>query len=358
MGTIRIGSIGIGGISRGVHLPGIAQSPDLELKAVCDIRPEAMKYARDTYGVEEKYCFADYEELIRCPEVDAIDISLPNHLHFPAAMAAVKAGKPYVLEKPVTLNADQARELARATEEAGLRSMVCFSYRYKAAARYARDLVRRGVLGRVYHVDAQYYQEWGLPKFDTPRVWRFDKKSAGSGALGDLGSHALDLVRFITGQEYESVVGHLGTFTGARPSPESGETQAVDVDDFSNYMAAMTGGIAATFRITRFGYGRGNYQYVEIYGEKGALVYTLDADGRGVDTLQACLDPLGSDNHRFVEVPVPDRYRVSQMQSFADILLGRGDGLSADIKDGLINMQAVDQIIRSGECGRWLPVEQ
>ncbi len=357
MGKIRIGSIGIGGISRGVHLPGIAASPDLEVKAVCDIRPEALEYARATYGVEDKYCFSDYEELIRCPEVDAIDISVPNHLHFPVAMAAVQAGKPYALEKPVTLDAKEAEILARATEEAGVRSMVCFSYRYKAAARYARDLVRQGVLGRLYHVDAQYYQAWGLPKFNTPRVWRFDKASTGSGALGDLGSHALDLVRFITGQEYEKIVGHLATFTDTRPAPETGEPLPVDVDDFSNYMASMTGGIAATFRITRFGYGRGNYQYVEIYGEKGALVYRLDSDGRGVDTLEVCLDPLGAENHRFVEVPVPGRYHVSQMQSFADLLLGKEDGLSADIRDGLANMKVVDQVIRSNECGRWLTIE-
>lgn len=357
MEKIRIGSIGIGNISRGVHLPGIAQSPDMELVAVCDIRPEALKYAQETYGIDDQHCFTDYESLIACEDVDVVDITLPNHLHFPAAMAAVRAGKPYILEKPVTLNAQEAETLAKATAEAGLKNMVCFSYRYQPAARYIRDLIRQGVLGRIFHVDIQYYQAWGLPKFNTARVWRFNKAETGSGALGDLGSHALDLVRFVTGEEVERVIGHLNTFTAMRPSLETGELIPADVDDFSNYMADLTGGIAANFRITRFAYGRGNYQRMEIYGEKGAFVYTLDESGDGVNTLDVCLDPLGSENHQFQRVTIPQRYYAKQMQCFADLYNDKGDGLNATIEDGLINMKAVDQVIRSGECGKWLDID-
>lgn len=356
MKKIRVGSIGIGNISRGVHLPGIAASPDMELVAVCDIRPEALEYARETYGIDEAHCFARYEDLIACEDVDVVDITLPNNLHFPAAMAAVRAGKPYILEKPVTLNAQEAETLAKATEEAGLTNMVCFSYRYQPAARYIRDLIRQGVLGRIFHVDIQYYQAWGLPRFNTPRLWRFHKEETGSGALGDLGSHALDLVRFVTGEEAERVIGHTGTFTTMRPSKETGEPLPADVDDFSNYMADLTGGIAATFRITRFAYGRGNYQRMEIYGEKGAFVYLLDENGDSANTLDVCLDPLGSDNHQFTRVTVPPRYQAKQMQCFADLYNGKDDGLNATIRDGLINMKAVDQVIRSAECGMWLPV--
>ena len=357
MKKIRIGSIGIGNISRGVHLPGIAASEDMELVAVCDIKPAALQYAQETYGIDAAHCFEHYEDLIRCPDVDVVDITLPNHLHFPAAMAAVKAGKPYILEKPVTLNAEEAAVLARATAEAGLTNMVCFSYRYMPAARYARDLVRQGALGRIFQVDIQYYQAWGLPKFNTARVWRFNKAETGSGALGDLGSHALDLVRFVTGEEVERVIGHLNTFTTMRPSLETGELVPADVDDFSNYMADLSGGGAATFRITRFAYGRGNYQRMEIYGEKGALVYTLDENGDGANTLDVCFDPIGCDTHQFHRVNIPARYQVKQMQCFADLYNGKGDGLNATIEDGLINMKAVDQIIRSGETGQWLSVQ-
>ena len=94
--VFRVGSVGIGGISRGVHLPGIHKSPDLELVAVCDLKPERMEYARNTYGIREDHCFADYHDLIACPDVDVIDISTSNNAHFEVAKAAIEAGKPFL----------------------------------------------------------------------------------------------------------------------------------------------------------------------------------------------------------------------------------------------------------------------
>lgn len=95
--VFRVGSVGIGGISRGVHLPGIAKSPDLELVAVCDLKPERMAYAREAYGIAEDHCFADYHDLVNCPDVDVVDISTSNNAHFEVAKAAIEAGKPYCL---------------------------------------------------------------------------------------------------------------------------------------------------------------------------------------------------------------------------------------------------------------------
>lgn len=357
MAKIRVGSIGIGGISRGVHLPGIAKSPDLELVSVCDINPKALEYAQKTYGIKPENCFTDYHDLINCPEVDAVDITTPNYLHFEMAMAAVAAGKPYAVEKPMTMDAAQADKLAQATKAAGVKSMVCFSYRYMAAARYAKDLIKQGVLGKVYHVDMQYYQAWGLPRFNTAKEWRFSKPLTGSGAMGDLGSHGLDLVRFVTGEEYTRLAGHTKTFVQQRRDKKTGEMQPVDVDDFSNAMAELTNDIAVTLRITRFGYGRGNYQTMEIYGEKGALVYKLDVESRNEDHLLVCLDPLGYENHQFTEVLIPGRYHVDQMQSFADLIKGCEDGLSATVEDGRMNMHAVDAVLSAAEQGVWLDVK-
>lgn len=350
----RIGSIGIGGISRGVHLPGLEASPDLSLTAVCDVNPEALRFAGERYGIDQSHLFSDYRQLIACPDVDAVDISTPNNLHFEIAMAAVAAGKPYCLEKPVTLSADQAAVLADATQRAGLPSMVCFSYRYRPAARYARELVRSGMIGKIYHIDLQYQQSWGLPYVNRSRVWRFSAEQAGSGALGDLGSHALDLARFVTGKEYARVCGHLGTFTHERPALDGSAMAPVDVDDFSNYMAEMEDGIAATFRISRFAFGRGNYQTMEIYGSEGALVYTLDRDGQGRDELWACSGRVNGASCRFTQLDVPDRFRADQMQSFADMLFGHPDEMTATIADGLANQRAVDAVLESSRTGRWV----
>lgn len=355
MSVIRVGSVGIGSISRGVHLPGIQNSPDLQLVAVCDIDPEALRYAQETYGIDEAHCFTDYNDLINCPEVDAVDISTPNNVHFPVAMAAVQAGKPFAVEKPITLNSEEADALAQAAKEKGVKNMVCFSYRFKAAARYARDLIARGLIGTVYQVDMQYYQAWGLPLCETPLVWRFQKDLTGSGALGDLGSHALDLVRFVTGRDYKRLVSHTGTFVHERKKPD-GSMGPVDVDDFSNYMAEMEDDIAATFRITRFGFGRGNYQTMEIYGSEGGIVYKLDHNSDMVDTIEVCSGRIGAESHVFTKLPIPEKYMVDQMQSFADIINGKEDGLAATIFDGQINQHAVDAVIKSAETGGWVEV--
>ena len=355
--VIRVGSVGIGGISRGVHLPGIEKSPDLQLVAVCDINPEALKYAQEKYGIDEAHCFADYHDLINCPDVDAVDISTPNDVHFEIAMAAVEAGKPFAVEKPMTMNAEEADILAKAAAEKGVPNMVCFSYRFKAAARYAKDLIEKGMLGKIYHVDMQYYQAWGLPWCNTPLVWRFQKDRTGTGALGDLGSHALDLVRFVTGQEYTKLVGHTGNFISEREKLDGSGMGVSDVDDFSNYMAELSDGGAATFRITRFATGRGYFQTMEVYGSEGALEYRLDHfenNPTGEDEIYICISRAHADSHVFVKLPIPEKYKTDQMQSFADIINGKADGLAATVNDGAINMHAVDAVVDSAEKGEWI----
>ena len=352
----RIGSVGLGSIWNGVHAPGIQRSPNLELVAICDIDEEKLQAAGEKYGIPPERRFVDYHDLINCPDVEAVDICTSNDAHFEIAMAAVEAGKPYDLEKPITMTAEQADTLAKATEEKGLKNMVCFSYRFKAAARYAKDLIAQGKIGRVYHVDMQYFQAWGLPRVDRPLVWRFVKSRTGSGALGDLGCHALDLVRFVTGKEYTRVVGHTGTYVTERPLEKGEGMGKVDVDDFCNYMVDMEDGISASFQITRFGFGRGNYQRMEIYGSEGAIVYSLDAQGSGVDEIEVCSGDINADAHVFSKLPIPERYYVDQMQSFADILNGVGDGLAATIQDGQANQHVVDAILESAEKGQWLDI--
>ena len=203
--------------SRRCICPGIAASPDLELVALCDISEEALRSAREAYGIAPERCFADYRDLVACDDVDVVDISTPNDVHFDVAMAAAQAGKPFCIEKPLTLTVQQADALADAVERYGVKTMVCFSYRYKAAARYARDLVRNGTLGKIYHVDMEYSQAWGLPSFNHARACgAFTKRKPDRARWATWAAMALDLVRFVTGEEYERVVGHAETFVKER----------------------------------------------------------------------------------------------------------------------------------------------
>lgn len=185
-------------------------------------------------------------------------------------------------------------------------------------------------------------------------MWRYVKSRTGTGALGDLGSHALDLVRFVTNKEYTRVVGHTGTYVHERPLLDGKGVGKVDVDDFSNYMADMEDEISVSFQITRFAYGRGNYQRMEIYGSEGAIVYSLDATPAGIDEIEVCSGDINADAHVFNHLPIPQQYFSDQMQSFADIVNGTGDGLAANIQDGQANQHLLDAIVESAEKGTWL----
>lgn len=350
MAGIKVGSVGLGGISGGVHIPGIRASRDLELYALCDIDENRLKQRSAEYGIPEERCFTDYRDLIACPGVELVDISTPNDVHCEIAIAAAEAGKNYGVEKPITMNTEEAERLLEATRRNNVKSMVYFSYRYKSAARFMRELVRSGKIGRVHHVNMQYYQSWGLAKADCPLVWRYVKSKAASGALGDLGCHALDLVSFVTGDRYTKVSAHLDTIVHERKKPDGSGMGKVDVDDFSNILCETEGGISASFQISRFAYGRGNYQRMEVYGERGAFVYHLDRIP-GMDELEIATDETGG---KYVPMEIPDSFRAEQMQSLADIVLGKEDGLSATIEDGVINQKLLDGIIESAEKGKWM----
>ncbi len=351
---IRLGLIGLGSVMRGAHIPGIKETKELKIAAVCDCDAEALRRTADELQIPEDRRFLHYEDLIACPDVEAVDIATPNDVHVPIALCAVRAGKPFDCEKPLALCEADARLLAEETKKAGLASMVCFSYRYKSAARYAREIIRRGEIGEIYHVACQYFQSWGLPDADCPRVWRYVKSRTGTGALGDLGSHAVDLVGFVTGLKYDRIIGQHGTFLKERRLPDGSGTGPVDVDDYSNSMAYLENGASCTFQITRFAFGRGNYQRMEIYGSKGALVYTLDEDGSGRDTISISEGWAMGRSNSFHTLTIPWGYTFRQMQSFEDILTGRADGLSASVEDGAYNMKIMDAIEASDKSGTWI----
>jgi len=355
MARIQIGVIGLGGVCQGGHLPAIERSKDLQLTAICDIDRDKLQVVGERYGIGEERRFTDYRDLIACADVQAVDIATPNNWHYPIAMDAAAAGKPFSVEKPITMNAEEAQRLAARVREKNLKSMVCFSYRFQKAARMARDLVSQGLLGDLYHANMQYFQAWGLPDWNAPLVWRLRKEIAASGALGDLGCHAIDLVRFVTQKEYLKVVADADTFVRERPLPEGGGTGKVDVDDYCNYLARMEGGLSASFLITRFAFGRGNYQRLELYGSKGSLVYTLDA-GPNESPISVCFgQPMGT-LKVFTPLPVPAKYEMDQMQSFADMILEKGDGLSATAEDGLMNQKVVDAVLNSFEQEKWMTI--
>jgi len=341
----RVGIIGCGGIS-GSHIHGIMSSPDLEVSALCDILPNRIEEKKQMCGVSDDVCYSNYIELLDSGKVDAVSICTPNNLHFEMAMEAVKRGIPYAVEKPVCNTKEEAAILFEETTKKGVPNMVCFSYRFISAARYARDLVQSGALGKIYHVNGEYYQAWGLPNIKTgsvaPLVWRFVKEQAITGALGDLGCHMIDLIRFITGREFTRITADYDTFIHKRPIPGGDSEGDVTVDDYVDIVGQLEGPIAANLSITRYAYSRGNYQRVEIYGDNGAIRYTLEDK----DQLEINIgnEPM-KQAHLWCAVPIPHKYHSAQMQSFADILNGCGDGLAATVEDGWKTQKVLDAAV-------------
>ena len=356
MAKYRIGCIGVGGIAKWLQIPGTIKSPDLELVALCDIDQEVLDAAAKEYSICKSRCFTNYNDLVNCYEVDAVCIATPNDTHFPMAMAAVKAGKPYLLEKPITLNGQEADELAEATIKHDIKNMVNLSKRFISAARYARDLVRSGKLGQIYHIDVQYFHSWGLPAKEVGFVWRFDiNKSGPGGCLSDLGSHCIDYIRFITGEEFVNVVGRADTIVKERPRLEGGMGK-VEVDDYCIFHAGISGGASAIIHISNVAYGRNDYQRVEIYGSEGSLIYQNNAgDGRGGE-LEICIGEEYANGRIFTKLPIPGQYESDQMQSFADILNDCGDGLAATIIDGQKNQHVIDKVLISLETKGWVDI--
>lgn len=351
MSKIRMGVIGLGAIS-GLHIDGILVSPDAELFALCDIDYGSVLEKAQKYNIPKTHCFTNYIDLLNCADVDAVSICTPNNSHYTIATDAIRHKKPFALEKPVALSSEEAKQLNEMAKQFKIPNMICFSYRFKSAARYARELIRQGALGKIYHVYAQYLQSWAA-RDNMPFVWRFNKEITGSGVHGDLGSHMLDLIRFLIG-DYVKVCAQAGTFINRRKDMESDEYHLVDVDDYCNYLAELKGGIPASFNITRFAYGRGNYQRVEVYGSKGGLVYTLDEKGDGEDTIHICSGDLYAEAKQYNKLPIPYGYHSEQMQSFFDIINCKSDGLAATIEDGYINQCLLDSIIESFKYEKWV----
>jgi len=236
---------------------------------------EAVAEAARRYGFDDHA--TDWRELVGDERVELFDNVAPNSLHAEPTIAAAEAGKHVVCEKPLGLTADESYEIWQRVAAAGVRHMCAFNYRFVPAVRLAREMLEAGELGEIHHFRGSYLQEWITdPAF--PMVWRLDREVAGSGALGDLGTHVIDLARYLVG-EVQAVSGATRTFVPSRPGGE------VTVDDAFESIVEFEGGAIGTIEATRFALGRKNSLRFEINGAKGSLAFDLER----LNELEVCL---------------------------------------------------------------------
>ncbi|MGQ0572131.1 MAG: Gfo/Idh/MocA family protein [Armatimonadota bacterium] len=250
--------------------------PDLPARPVkrllCGRDADAVKAVADRWGWEA--WATDWYDVVGRPDVDAVIIGTPNRTHHELCLAACAAGKHVLCEKPLAMNVTQALEMAAAAKRAGVRHGVAFNYRRVPAVTLARRMIDEGRLGRLYHFRATYLQDWLLDP-QVPLTWRLQREQAGSGTLGDLLSHNIDLARFLVG-EITDVVADVTTFITERPLEGRDDRGEVTVDDRAALLARFEGGAVGNLEATRFATGRKAANAFEVYGEQGSLKFDLE----------------------------------------------------------------------------------
>jgi len=351
MKKIKIGIIGVGGIAN-KHIAELLNCEDAEIVAICDINPAAIEAKNQKLHLPLDKCYEDYKKLIADPDVEAVEICTPNYLHAEMAIAALNAGKPVNLEKPIAMNYAEACDIVKAAKDSGLLGMTCFSYRFKPAVRYAKQLVDSGILGQITGLNVAYLKNSAL--WEGRRLeWRFVKEYAGSGVIGDLAVHLIDLAQLMAG----NITGLFATqsiIVKERQRLDSDEFAPVETDDQCSFIASFACGANGTFCITRAAAGHGNTIRYDVYGTKGAISFDLDHP----EILSICTGEGDPKNLKFETVDVPKEFYLDQERAFVDALSGKTDEIFPTLEHGAQGQLIVDAIIKSAAERRWVDIEE
>jgi predicted dehydrogenase len=339
------------------------------LVAIAGRNQAAVQAAADRFGYEKAY--TNWQDLVNDPDVQVFDNGGPNNAHAEPTIAAAQAGKHVFCEKPLARTAEEAKAMLDAVEKAGVKHMVAYNYRFVPAIVHARNLIASGALGRIFHFRAVYLQDWIIdPNF--PMTWRFTKEVAGSGSLGDLGSHILDLGRFLVG-EPTKVMGMMKTFIPERPDGEGGRAQ-VDVDDAVTALLEFENGALGTIEATRFANGHRNGNMWEINAENGSIKFNLErlneldvywADGKK-ETLGFTNVLISEGYHPYWENWWPAGHMIGwehtfvhEFHHFFDAIVNNKDvaPYGATFVDGYRNNVICDAITESAQTGRMVDIK-
>ena len=271
----------------------------------------------------------DWRELCEDPEVDLVDVGTPNDVHCEQAIALLEAGKHVACEKPLAGTLDEARAMRDAARKRKRKqsTFVWFNYRRCPAVALMHQLVQEGKIGEVLHVRGTYLQSWGGP--ETPLVWRFQKKRAGSGAHGDLNAHIVDMARFVTGDEVAEVNGSIAkTWIKQRPRPDGKGTGKSDVDDQVLFLATFKRGATASFEASRLAHGHHNRNTLEVNGTEGSVAFDFE-DMNVLRYVDATEDPrvqgwrrimcTSAGNHPYAENWWPDAHVLGYEHGFVNM---------------------------------------
>ncbi len=369
-----VGEIGVGLV--GYKFMGRAHSNayrqvgrffDLDLsprmRAICGRDEAGVRDAADSLGWESYE--TDYHSLLERDDIDLVDVATPGNTHREMAIAALEAGKHVLCEKPLANTLEESREMLEASRRAGTVNMVCFNYRRAPAVQLAKKLIDEGRLGEIRHWRAAYLQDFILDP-ELPLIWRFRREVAGSGALGDIGAHIIDLAHFLVGPIAE-VVGTTETFIKERPLEEGDGTGEVTVDDAAAFLARFENGAMGTFEATRLAPGRRNRNSFEINGSEGSLVFDLERmnelqlylDGDPSETAGFRTINVTDPHHPYMQAWWPPGHIIGYEHTFTHAIYDLLDGIRKGVnsgptfEEGFAVQAVLDAVERSVETHDW-----
>ncbi|HEV2348714.1 MAG TPA: Gfo/Idh/MocA family oxidoreductase [Terriglobia bacterium] len=343
------------------------------MKVICGRDREGAEAAAKQFGWEEVE--ADWRKVIERKDIDVVDISTPGNLHHEMGVAAARAGKHIICEKPLANTLADAKEMLRAVEKSGVKHMIMHNYRKIPAVAFAKKLIEDGKIGEMYHYHGAYLQDWIMdPNF--PLVWRLEKKFAGSGALGDIGAHAIDLAHYLN-SDIQSISSLVTTFIKERPLVGAGAGSwgakgskgkgRVTVDDDANFLARFKNGSVGVFESSRFCGGRRNYNTFQVYGSKGSLAFNLEkmnelefydrTEAQADQGFKAIMVTEGA--HPYVGAWWPPGHIIGYEHTFVHAIhdfltcLEKDTMPSPNFRDGVKNQAVLDAVERSAKSNRW-----
>ncbi len=373
MKTLNIGLIGYGFMGR-AHANAyrkVSNFFDLEyqpvLKATCARDSAKVKAFAARWDFESHE--TDWRKLIARKDIDLVDIACPNDMHREIAIAAAKAGKMILCEKPLAMNGPEGLKMVQAVEKAGVPNMVWYNYRRVPAVTLAKELVDEGRLGRIFHYRAKFLQDWTISK-DLPQggagLWRLDVNVAGSGVTGDLLAHCIDTALWLNGS-IERVNAMTETFVKERKHNLTGKVEKVGIDDACAFLARFSNGSLATFESTRYARGHKALYTFEINGEHASIFWDLhdlhrlqyfDHRDEGRTRGWRSIHVSDGDHPYMSKWWVPGLqigYEHSFVHQVADFLEGvaKGKPASPTFRDALETQYVCDAVLKSASTGKW-----
>jgi predicted dehydrogenase len=376
MKELRIGMIGYGFMGK-AHSNAYAQSPHFfpceykpVLKALCARNADKAAPFAKTWGYES--IETDWRKLLQRSDIDAVDICTPNNIHKEIAIAAAKAGKMILCEKPLAMNAAEGEEMCQAVEKAGVANMVWYNYRRVPAVSLAKQIIDSGKLGRIFHYRANFLQDWTI-NADVPQggaaTWRLDAEAAGSGVTGDLLAHCIDTALWLNGS-IKDVSAVTETFVKERMHAETGKMQSVGIDDACSFFCHFENGSLGLFESTRYARGHKALYTLEINGEHASIAWDLhdlhrlkyfDHSDESIVRGWRSVHVSDGDQPYMGNWWVPGLqigYEHSFIHQVADFLksLETGEPAHPSFRDALETQKVCDAVLNSAKSRQWASI--